>query len=170
MINSIKKRTPGFQKGECGNPKGRPVGAYCERKKQYVELQRIASGKAQEMFVILENAMRTGESWAHQIYWKELFHIPKRYLEETTSPIIPKGDALNIDERVKAYTQALDRFEDFTRDEVLTALKVLNSIKSNEVVENQAEHVRLTREELGHKIENYVKAMDYMEKENNEEK
>lgn len=166
MNNAAPKRKPGFQKGVVTNPKGRAVGCYSERKKQFIEIQKIASNKAPEMFTILENAMRTGESWAHQIYWKELFHIPKRYLEETAViAAIPEGGTLNMDERVKAFMQALEQFEDFTRDEVLTALKVLNTIKSNEVMETQAEHVRLTREELGQKIENITKIMDYMKKE-----
>lgn len=166
----IIKRKPGFQKGVVSNPNGRKPGTYPEHKRQFIEVQKIAAGKAPEMFNLLENAIKAGESWAHQIYWKELFSIPKRYLEDKAIlPTLPDDKTNDLNARITTFVQAIDQFEDFTRDELMTTLKVLTNIKSNEIIGEQTEHIRLSREELGLKIENISAIMKLMEAEKNNE-
>jgi hypothetical protein len=166
MIESpIKKGQPHrVQKGQVINPNGRPKGCYSEYKKQFIEIQKLAAGKASKVFELLENAIEAGEGWAHQIYWKELFALPKRYLEERVMiPKLSEDQSLNISARIKAYLEAHDEFGDHTREEVLTALKVFSSLKINEVLEESATHEQMSKEEMRRLVDDMTRVIDHAE-------
>jgi len=152
----------GFQKGEISNPKGKPKGAYNETTKRFIELKQLAANKAEDAFKMLWTAMESGESWAYQIYYKDLYSIPKNYNEPTV--IIDSTDN-SVKGQIIAITKALPQFDEITHDESLNRLKALTNVQTNESIENQTSTIRETRESLMEKIDKIQKVIDYAKSE-----
>lgn len=153
----VKSKTHLFQKGH-NLATGRPRGAYNEATKRFVELKQLAAEKSTEAFRMLWSAMEAGESWAYQIYYKELYAIPKNYNEPTV--IIDSTDN-SIKGQITAITKVLPQFDEITHDESLNRLKALTAVQSNETIDNQTTTIRETRESLMEKIEKIQKVIDY---------
>jgi hypothetical protein len=126
-----------FKKGQIGNPKGKPKGTFSEYKKKFIEIQKLAANDAPKMYELLQNAIAAGESWAFQIYWKELYVLPKNYNEETIEVKLPEEiGKLGIDEYLKNFIEGLAKFEYYTKEEVNSIIKTLGNAKLVESIKN----------------------------------
>ena len=108
--------------------------------------------------------MLAGEAWAYQLYFKEIYCIPKKYKQDTAK-ILPlslekSGD---INERIKVFIEALNQFEDYTYDDIMLAIKNLNAVKTNEIVTAQ-NNILENRESLMEKVKEINKAIDGIQK------
>jgi hypothetical protein len=155
-----KKGNPAFVKGHT-LATGRPKGRYNDMTLNFMKLKNIASNKAEEAFEILWDAMKRDEPWAHQIYFKELYSLPKHVDEKR---VIITNKETSIDGQIEVLTSILPEFDEVTHDESLDRLKVLNAVKGNEVLNEQTEEIRETRESLLEKVELIQQIRDLKEK------
>lgn len=131
---TIAVKTKGFSKGEVTNPNGRPKGAVNESTRQYGRIRNLASEKYEEAFLILWEAVQAKESWAHQLFFKEL--VPKNIHQRTINVALsPELPANSPDTHISAITEGLSQVKDFTLDEALTTLRTLGNVK---ITENMA--------------------------------
>lgn len=153
MIQQKVKRkagNPNFVRGHKAYSKGRPKGSYSDATLSFLKLREIASTRAEEALAMLWQAMERGESWAYQIYFKELYTIPKD-IDMKKVTITDKNPT--VDGQIEVLTGILPEFDEVTHDESLNRLKVLNAVKGNNVLNEQVEEIRETRESLLEKIE-----------------
>jgi len=157
------KTIPGrFVKGICPNPNGRPKGAFNDIKKRFLQIQELASHDAKAVYQEIRDKMHAGEAWAYQIYYKELYSLPKKYKEDTvTIPEIVSDDTMNINARLKALIEALDKFEDYTYDEVIAAIKALSTIKTNEVIADKTNTMYESPEMVAQQIKDLKEIIAY---------
>jgi hypothetical protein len=162
-ILPVKKRkgNPNMKLGVSGNPNGRPKGSYSQMTLSFMKLKKVAATRADEAFEMLWDAMKNGESWAHQIYFKELYSIP-RYLDEKRVTIT--DTATSVDGQIDALTSILPSFDEVTHDESLNRLKVLNAVKGNDVMIQHNEEIRESRETLLEKVELIQKVIELKKK------
>ena len=158
-----KKRlgNPNFVKGHKEKKGGRPKGRYSDVTLGFLKLRQIAAIKAEEAFRMLWASMQRGEPWAHQVYFKHLYTLPKDIDEKR---IVITNKETSINGQIEVLTSLLPEFDEVTHDESLNRLKVLNAVKSNEVLNEQAEEIRETRESLLEKIELIQEIRDLKEK------
>lgn len=114
-----------FKKGQVANPNGRPKGAISEHRKHLQELMKKAACDVDRAYKELRTNMKAGESWAYQIYFKEL--IPKRLMQPMTQVEWKEGQS-----RVDAITEALNGFDELTHREVVEELNVLKNMEIKE--------------------------------------
>jgi hypothetical protein len=152
---------PNFVKGYTGGTGGRPKGRYSDITLSFIKLKKIASTRADEAFNMLWSAMERGESWAFQIYYKELYTLPKNIDEKTV--IIPDTDK-SLDGQIETLTSILPEFDELTHDESLHRLKVLTAVKGNDVLVKQNDEIRESRETLLEKVELIQQIRDLTEK------
>lgn len=148
-------------KGNRANPKGRLKGQYPISTQKFMAVKEIAAQHADKAFKMVWDAMEAKESWAFQIYFKELFHIPRNYGEKT---VILEKEERTIDGQIKVITEALPEFDEVTQAESLERLKVLNSIKNPELNLIQVEEVRESKESLREKVELIQQIMEFKDK------
>lgn len=126
-----KANKTSFQKGQVANPKGRAKGSISEHRRKFAEIAKLAANDAKDVYKELRECMKAGESWAYQLYVKDL--IPKKSFEPTVLVKMEEGES-----RVEAITNALPQFEELTHSEALEEIKVLKSIELEEK-KNEAE-------------------------------
>ena len=156
----VKTKTS-FSKGQQGNPKGRPRGTYSERKKKFIEIQKLAANDVQEVYKEIRAKMKEGEAWAYQLYVKDF--MPKKAFDHTTVVEFKEGES-----RLEVLIKGLSDFEELTHEEILNEIKVLN-IKQSEldlIINRKAEQDR--EEDLMAKVYAIGRAIDYQEKLNKE--
>lgn len=141
---------PNFVKGHKPPSKGRPKGGYSKATLSFIKLRDIASTRAEEALGMLWDAMKKGESWAYQIYFKELYTIPK---DLDLKKVVITDKNPTVDGQIEVLTSILPEFDEVTHDDSLNRLKVLNAVKGNDVLTEQVEEIRETRESLREKIE-----------------
>lgn len=159
----IKGKISRFQKGQSGNPAGRPIGAFSPLRKQLVELRKLAANDISDMYNNLkEAAIKNREPWAYQIYFKELVSIPKEWLSEINTDNLHKviKDTKDIDHCISGLIQEIVSADNLSTQEAIDLLKVLNSIKNNEIITEQITMVQETREELSKKIDLIQRLID----------
>jgi predicted RNA-binding protein Jag len=110
-----------FTKGQSGNPAGKPKGSISEHRKKFMEIAKLAANDAKDIYHELRECMKAGESWAYQLYVKDL--IPKKSFEPTVLVKMENGRS-----RLEAVTTALSEFVELTHGEVLEEIKVLQNI------------------------------------------
>jgi len=145
-----------FQKGQRGNPKGRPRGTYSEHKKKFIEIQKLAANDAQAVYHEIRAKMQEGDAWAYQIFFKEL--VPKKVYQTTTLVTVKEGES-----RLESLIKGLSDFEELTHEEILNEIRVLN-IKQSEldlIINSKAEQDR--EEDLMAKVYAIGRAIDYQE-------
>lgn len=159
----VKKKlgNPNMVKGVSGNPNGRPKGRYSDITLSFMKLKKIASTRAEEAFGMLWSAMERGESWAHQIYFKELYTLPKNIDDKKV--IITDKD-ISLEGQIGVLTSILPEFDEVTHDESLHRLKVLTAVKSNDVLVQQNDEIRETRESLLEKVDLIKQVIELKEK------
>lgn len=135
----IKKTT--FKKGVSGNPKGKPKGAVSLYKKKFMEIRDLASDDAKAVYMEIREKMKAGESWAYQLYVKEL--IPKKLFEQTI-----RVKETEEKTRVEAVIDALPQFEELTHDEAMNEIRTLTMKTNNDSKEEEKEEVSGTIEEM----------------------
>jgi len=101
MANNVimAENSTSFKKGKVANPKGRAKGSMNSRTRSYVNLKKLAVKDYEEAYQELREAMKLGEGWAHNLFFKEL--VPKRVYTDTIS-ITPESGTLEA--RVAAIT------------------------------------------------------------------
>lgn len=164
-VGKRKVGNPNYVKGLSGNPNGRPKGKMNPITMKFLKLKEMAAERVDEAFTMLWNAMEKGESWAHQIYFKELYTLPKNFDEKR---IVIDSETKDVEGQIKVLSESLSEFDEVTQGETLERLKVLNSIKNNEALNQQNEEIRETRESLLEKVELIQQIVDLKEKELNE--
>ena len=148
MDNNVVKRKPGFQKGVVTNPKGRAKGSKSEHTIRAQQVKSLAAEKYEEAFKILWEAVEAKESWAHQLYFKEL--MPKKLNQLTV--FVEKKDG-TLEEQLDSLRKGLAEFTEHTEESLINAMKALNSIKANEAIIQNTNVVQASREELSNKID-----------------
>lgn len=156
-----KAGNPSFVKGHKPPSKGRPKGSYSSATLSFLKLRDIASTRAEEALNMLWQAMEKGESWAYQIYFKELYTIPK---DVDMKKVVITDKNPTVDGQIEVLTGILPEFDEVTHDESLNRLKVLNAVKGNNVLNEQVEEIRETRESLLEKIDLIQEIRDLKEK------
>ena len=78
-----------IKKGEVLNPNGRPKGAISKLKRKSIELREKAMEDIDVAYDELRSSMQEGESWAHQIYFKELVPFNKEWMTQINTQGIP---------------------------------------------------------------------------------
>lgn len=148
-ISSKRDGRGRFLKGKSGNPVGRVKGQYPESTKKFMAVKEIAAKHADRAFKMVWDAMENKEAWAFQIYFKELFHLPKNYGQKT---VILEKEERSVDGQIKVITEALPEFDEVTQSESLERLKVLNSLKHTDKVELENETLIESTEALKERV------------------
>ena len=105
-----------FKKGNPGNPKGRGKGTPNKAKAQFIEIQRLAANDAHKTYGLLLEAMAAGEAWAHQIYWKTLYAVPKKSLEDVVEVKLPKDiEEKGVEKFLSSFIGSLRGFEQYSK-------------------------------------------------------
>lgn len=123
-----------FQKGQIPNPKGRPKGAMSEYRKKFMEMGRLAANDAPKVYDEIRAFMESGESWAYQLYVKDL--IPKKAFQPVVQ--IKQEDGQN---RLEAVTAALSGFTELTHEEVMEEIKAFKNVEEKEELKDQGTSV-----------------------------
>lgn len=123
-----------FQKGQVRNPKGRPKGAMSEYRKKFMEIGRLAANDAKDVYEEIRVCMKAGESWAYQLYVKDL--IPKKFFEPTVLIKMEEGQ-----DRLEAVTAALSGFTELTHEEAMEEIKAFKNVEEKEEIKEQGTSV-----------------------------
>jgi hypothetical protein len=126
----MKKNKTTFAKGN----KGRPKGSINKNGKYITELRKLALNDCLEAYAELRQAMKNGEGWAHQIFFKQL--LPqKAYSESITIEL----EDTTAETRALEITKQLANITELTYDEAIVELKVFNALKEKEaeILENR---------------------------------
>jgi hypothetical protein len=106
-------------------------GVLSKSKQQFREMQKLAGDDAKSTYLLLKRSMEAGEAWAHQIYWKNL--CPKGFAEEAVKVKVPQSMGKDgVEEFKNEFMLSLQGFDDYTKEEVLQVIKVLNGVKEAE--------------------------------------
>ena len=143
-----KLTTTSYKKGDRGNPNGRPKGSLNKFNQLRFEFARSAETDLIAAYEELRAAMKTGEGWAHQIFWK--YMVPKRMYKDTVI-VDCSGDKLS------ALLDGLKQFQELTYEEVLDGIKALSSVKLEQKIEEiEAELSNQEKKALINKINFFV--------------
>ena len=129
-----KANKTSFKKGQVANPVGRPKGSLDEIKKRSIDLRNMAAKDSDKAYKLLWDAMEAKESWAHQIYFKELSLFKKEWLNEVRVDDVKK-QMNNIEDTKETMMQLCNKLleeESLSRDEVHKVIQTLNDIKVGE--------------------------------------
>lgn len=149
-----------YIKGVSGNPKGRPAGKYSAATVKFMKMKVIAADNADKAFKLLWGAMVEGHSWAFQIYFKDLYSVPKNFGELTIK--LDNTDR-TIDGQLKVLSESLPDFEDVTYSEHMERFKMLHHFKSSGLIEKQLEEVKESKASLQEKVALIQKIVDFHE-------
>jgi hypothetical protein len=169
MAKTVRKGNATWVKGKSGNPNGRPKGKYNENTIAFMSLKTLAAKNAHKAFDLLWRAMEANEGWAHQIYFRELYALPRDYDDKKVQI---EDKTTDIDGQIKVLTDILPEFDEVTHHDSLNRLKVLTTIKTNEQIVDQVSQIRDSREDLLAKVDKVSKVIEHLEnedKENNKE-
>ena len=139
-----KVKVTSFKKGQVANPNGRPTGSYSRLRKQLMELRKLAADDVLDMYKSLKEAAITHkESWAYQIYFKELVSVPKDWLNEVDTSDIPKKleDINGVNTALALLSSKLLSQDTMSTDEIHNVIKTLNAIKFTEQFGKQKENL-----------------------------
>ena len=137
-----------FQKGNKLNPnlgKGRPKGSPNKSTLLRAEFEKRAEEDLLVVYDGIINAIKAGESWAYSLFFKECL-APKK---KETALISVEGD------RLPAFLEGLQQFQELTYDEVLAGIKAFTSVKLAEKIQ---EFTRERSEEEKHEL---LKKLEY---------
>jgi hypothetical protein len=121
------QKANGFKKGKSGNPFGRPVGTKNSSTKSWAAVRKLATNDYCTAYQELRKAMKAGEGWAHNLFFKEL--VPKKVYTDT---ILIKPENNTPESRVAAITSALSVFDELTHSEAMEEIKTFSKLKEAE--------------------------------------
>jgi len=151
------KNSSHFCKGKSGNPNGRRVGSTNAATKAWAEIRKLAVADYQTAYTELRGAMTLGEGWAHALFFNKL--VPKKNPDDCITIEIPQklsGDT--VDGYIKRFIEALNNYQEYTIDEWVQIVSVLNRIKFTEQLGNEGISVlELCNQDEIDKIESIVK-------------
>lgn len=129
-----KANRTSFKKGQVANPNGRPKGAMSEYRKKFIEMGRLAANDASKVYDEIRAFMESGESWAYQLYVKDL--IPKKAFQPVVQVKTEEGKT-----RLEAVTAALSGFTELTHEEAIEEIKAFKNAPEKEEIKDQGESV-----------------------------
>jgi hypothetical protein len=145
-----------FQSGEGGRPKG----ASNKSTKAWADIRKLAVNDYESAYKELRAAMTLGEGWAHALFFNKL--VPKKNPDDCISIEIPQnisGDS--VDAYLKRFIEALKNYQEYTMDEWVQIVSVLNRIKFTEKFGNEGIAVlELCNQDEMDKIEAIVKVAE----------
>lgn len=132
-----------IKKGEVLNPNGRPKGAISDLKRKSIELRKKAMEDIDIAYGELRSSMQEGESWAHQIYFKELVPFNKEWMAQINTQGIPNKVTTveDLNACIAAITEKLLSVDQMSTEEAHNLVKTLNNIKFTESFGKQKENV-----------------------------
>lgn len=139
----------------------RHVAEYSETTRKFIVIKKVAAEHAGKAFKMIWDAMEDGQPWAFQIYFKELFKLPKNFGEKT---VILETAEKTVEGQIKVITEALPSFDEVTHEDALDRLKVLNAVKGNQPQEIIIDDVRESKESLQEKVEMIQTILEYKNK------
>lgn len=164
MNKVIKNEKGHFLKGVCTNPNGRVKGSLNENTKKYMKIKSLAAEKYQDAFKILWECVEAKESWAHQLFFKEL--VPKTLRQES---IILDAVDRSIKGQIVTLTEGLAEFDHVTQDDVMDRLKTLAAVSLSEQVDDADVIVRESRASLVDKVDRIGHLIDLKIKEDDKD-
>jgi len=129
-----KANSTSFKKGQVANPKGKPKGAISEYRRKFAEIAKLAANDAKDVYEEIRACMKAGESWAYQLYVKDL--IPKKAFEPTVLVKMEEGQ-----DRLEAVTAALSGFTELTHEEAMEEIKAFKNAPEKEEIKEQGTSV-----------------------------
>lgn len=125
----------GFKKGEVTNPNGRGKGNKNKTSEKFIDLKKKAAEDYDKAYKLLWTHMEAGEGWAFQIFFNKL--VPKKKFEECIRVEVPEYlSSDTVDKYLRRFIEALKNYEEYTVDEWLQVVSVLNRIKFTEKLES----------------------------------
>jgi len=129
-----KANKTSFKKGQVANPNGRPKGAMSEYRKKFIEMGRLAANDASKVYDEIRACMERGESWAYQLYVKDL--IPKKAFQPVVQVKTEEGKT-----RLETVTACLSGFTELTPEEAIVTINQLKSTEEKEELKDQGTSV-----------------------------
>jgi len=130
-----------FKKGQSGNPNGRTKGSTSEYRRKFAEIAKLAANDAPVVYQQIRRFMELGESWAFQLYIKDI--VPKKSFQPTVQVKTEDGKT-----RLEAVTAALSGFTELTHEEIIEEVKALRPIETKEELVQQENIFDVIPEEL----------------------
>lgn len=125
----------GFKKGEVTNPNGRGKGTKNKSSEKFIDLKKKAAEDYGKAYKWLIKHMEVGEGWAFQIFFRQL--VPKKKFEECIRVEVPEYlSSDTVDGYLRRFIEALRNYKEYTVDEWLQVVSVLNRIKFTEKLES----------------------------------
>ena len=165
VVKQVLKDEKGhFVKGMSGNPDGRAKGSMNDSTKKYYRIKTLAAERYDEAFELLWEAVKAKESWAHQLFFKEL--VPKTLKHES---IILNSMDKSIKGQITTLTEGLVEFDHVTEEDALNRLKTLAAVQLSDKVDEGDVAVRESRDILMDKVYRLENLIEMKEKQDNKE-
>ncbi|MBM3467769.1 MAG: hypothetical protein FJX70_08090 [Alphaproteobacteria bacterium] len=123
-----------FKKGQSGNPNGRTKGSTSEYRRKFAEIAKLAANDAPVVYQQIRQFMELGESWAFQLYIKDI--VPKKSFQPTVQVKTEDGKT-----RLEAVTAALSGFTELTHEEAMEEIKAFKNAPEEEEIKEQGTSV-----------------------------
>lgn len=123
-----------FKKGQSGNPNGRTKGSTSEYRRKFAEIAKMAANDAPVVYQQIRQFMELGESWAFQLYIKDI--VPKKAFQPVVQVKTEEGKT-----RLEAVTAALSGFAELTHEEAMEEIKAFKNAPEKEELKEQGESV-----------------------------
>ena len=127
-------KSTSFKKGQSGNPAGKPKGAVSEYRRKFAEIAKMAANDAPVVYQQIRQFMELGESWAFQLYVKDI--VPKKAFQPVVQVKTEEGKT-----RLEAVTAALSGFAELTHEEAMEEIKAFKNVEEKEELKEQGESV-----------------------------
>lgn len=130
----VKANSTSFKKGQSGNPNGRIKGSTSEYRRKFAEIAKLAANDAPKVYKEIREFMEGGESWAYQLYVKDL--IPKKAFQPVIQVKTEEGKT-----RLEAVTAALSGFTELTHEEAMEEIKAFKNAEEKEELKEEGTSV-----------------------------
>lgn len=148
MIERVNGR---FKKGCSGNVTGYKRGTLNQKTQYLQRIKDLAINDYEESYAWLRSAMKEGHSWAFQIYFRDL--LPKAQVYPTIS--VKCDSNMPLGERINMLISAIPM--EYTDESLLSTIKVLGNIKTNEELTKLTNQNNMTDMQLLNEIDKVYK-------------